>query len=300
MEKEPIRKVNRELEKWPITETSRDLRTAVIASIRAGKMLKDAFNSDYDVHIKADRSEFTPYDELAENIASKIIREYEPQAKILGEEISPNEDTSSGDFWVIDGIDGTTNFSRGIPICNFTLAKVESGKTQVGVVFDFLNDNLYYAKLNEGAYKNGKKLSVSTREFTESVISFAPLRDANRGKSDYEAELVRATRSAMGEITDKSGRFHREIQSGALELAWLAEGRLDGYVSSWTSPWDLSAGVLLVRESGGKATNILGEKWEPSYWGVIAGNAQVHSEIFSILHSNFMKELHSSDKIYPV
>lgn len=274
-------------ETCPNVSENPTLKLALQASVAAGERLHRAFYSEYETSVRDDQSEFTPFDVQAEAIAITAIREAEPQAVIMSEEVTPDQDISGGDFWVIDGIDGTTNFSRRIPICNFTLAKAEGGKTQIGVVFDFLNGNLYYAEKGKGAFKNGERIRVSERPFKESVISFAPLRDANRGKGVNDKSLVRALRAGMDQITDESGRFHREFQSGALELAWVAEGKLDGYASAWTSPWDLSAGVLLVRESGGIATNILGEDWEPSYLGVIAGNQNVHPQILEILQRNF-------------
>lgn len=274
-------------EAWPNVVENPSLSLALSASVAAGERLHRAFYSDYETSIKDDQSEFTPFDAQAEAIAITAIREAEPDAIIMSEELAPDQDISGGDFWVIDGIDGTTNFSRRIPVCNFTLAKAEGGKTRMGVVFDFLHGNLYYALKGKGAFKNGERIHASERPFKESVISFAPLRNSNRGKGVDEERLVAALRAGMDQITDESGRFHREFQSGALELAWVAEGKLDGYASAWTSPWDLSAGVLLVRESGGIATNIKGDDWEPSYWGVIAGNQNVHPAMLSILQRNF-------------
>ncbi|HVZ66953.1 MAG TPA: inositol monophosphatase [Patescibacteria group bacterium] len=276
------------IEQWPLVEQNPDLKIAIQASVKAGTFLKNAFYSkDYEIRVNDDKSEYTPFDQQAEAIGINTIRDFEPDAVIMSEEISPNQDISGGDFWVIDGIDGTTNFSLRIPICNFTLAKAEAGKLKLGVVNDFLNGNVYYAIDGQGAYKNGEPMSTSSRPFDKCVITFAPLRDAHRGKWDKEKQAVTAVRNAMDEITDVSGRFHREFQSGALELAWVAEGKLDGYASSWTSPWDLSAGALLVREAGGIATNIYGEQWQPGYMGVIAGNQEVQPQMLSIIQKHF-------------
>ncbi len=273
--------------KWPEVENNADLAIALKASIEAGKFLKNAYYGTYETHVQDDKSEFTPYDQQAEHLAIDIIRTLEPNAVIMSEEVAPNQDISGGDFWVADGIDGTTNFSRKIPICNFTLAKAESGIIKLGVVYDFLNGDIYYALKDKGAYKNGEKISVNEKPFSESVISFAPLRYWGRDKWDHEKEAVDAIRSAMDEVTDVSGRFHREFQSGGLELAWVSEGKLEGFASSWTSPWDLSAGVLLVQESGGIATNIYGEDWQPSFMGVIAGNQKVHPHLLFTIQKHF-------------
>ncbi|HVT01357.1 MAG TPA: inositol monophosphatase [Patescibacteria group bacterium] len=275
--------------RWPEVEQNESLKTAIEASLYAGELLRDAFNQKYDTALNPDSSDFTPFDKQAEIRARSIIQQHEPDAKFSSEELSPDFDISEGNFWTIDGIDGTTNFKLRIPIVNFTLAKVEGGTTQVGVVYDFLHNDLYYAVKDKGAFRNGEKIEVSSRPFKESVISFAPLRYYGRDKWDEEKAAVEATRAGMDEITDVSGRFHRELQSGGLELAWIAEGRLDGFASSWTSPWDLSAGVLLVREAGGIVTNIYGEDWQPSFKGVIAGNREIQPQMLSIIQKHFKK-----------
>lgn len=276
-----------DIKNWPVVAQNPSLSTALEASLAAGELLYNGFYADYQTIVKADRSELTPYDEQAERRAREIILTTEPSAQFSTEEINPNFDISQGNFWTIDGIDGTTNFSRKIPICNFTLAKVENGDTQVGVVYDFLHGDVYYAAKGHGAYKNGKPLHVSNRPFSESVISFATLRDLRRGKWEDEGRAVQAVRRGRDEITDISGRFHREVQSGGLELAWVASGKLDGYAASWTAPWDLSAGVLLVREARGIATDIYGKDWKPSFRGVIAGNPNVHPQLLKTIQKHF-------------
>lgn len=270
-------------EEWPLVKDNSRLRLAITVALFSGKMLNGAFYKEYESHVKDDKSEFTPFDEHAERISSWGIRRYDKESAIMSEDIRPNEDVRGRNFWAIDGIDGTTNFARRIPICNHTLAYVENGETQIGVVVDFLNKNTYYAVKDGGAYLNGKPIRVSSRPFNESVITFAPLKDVRKGKGLTEGLEVEALWQGMKRITEDSGRFHREFQSGALELAWVASGQLDGYASSWTNPWDLSAGALLVQEAGGVSTNIFGEPWKPGYYGVIAGNQPVHAEMIRIL-----------------
>jgi myo-inositol-1(or 4)-monophosphatase len=279
-------------EKWPLVSSIPFLKTALNAAYEAGKMLYSAFyRDDYEVHVKADQSEFTPFDEKAERIASEIIRRSDPSVYIMGEEIAPKADPEvmrGKVVWAIDGIDGTTNFSRRIPVCNFTLTRIVDGISDLGVVYDFLHGEIYYAVRGGGAYCNGKPITVANRKFSESVITFAPLLDVRQGKGKHERQLVEALWAGMKEISERSKRFHREFQSGGLELAWVASGRLDGYASSWTSPWDLSAGALLVREAGGVATNMYGKEWQPSYNGVIAGSPIVHKEMLSIFQTKYL------------
>src|SRR3989344_1097014 len=276
---------------WPHYNTSPPLKIAIDTALETRKLLRAGFNSSYSSFIKPDQSDYTPYDIQAEIIARRQIRQYYPYVPIMGEELTPNEHMLDGNFWVIDPIDGTTNFARGIHFANFTIAMIKEGETQVGVVCDFLHDNIYYAFKGHGAYKNGIQMQVATRSFNESVISFAPLLNVRSQKGYFEEEQVKALWDGMRKIAEKSGRFPRELQSGALELAMVANGQLDGYVSSWTNPWDLSAGVLLVKEAGGIVTNILGAEWQPSFWGVLAGSCTIHPEIFQIINRNFLLNL---------
>lgn len=278
-----------QIENWPLVKDNPVLYTALTSSFAAGKMLKQAFFTNFETHVKKDQSEFTPFDVQAELIARRRIRKFDPAAVFLGEELSPNEDVGGKDLWTIDGIDGTTNFSRGIPIWNFTETYVEAGRAQVGIVYVPLHQEIYYAVDGQGAYLNGKAIHVKERSYTESVITFAPLLDVRKNKGEFEAAEVEALWKGMEEISKSSRRFHREFQSGGQELAWVASGRLDGYASSWTNPWDLSAGALLVREAGGIATNILGEEWHPSYWGVVAGSQTIHPEMLKILKQLFLE-----------
>lgn len=272
------------LEKKVITP---DMTIILRCAKEAGALLRHFYYTQFEEKLNPDNSTHTPFDEQAEKIAKTIIREHYPDAVIMGEELSPNEDISGKDFWTIDGIDGTTNYARKIPVCNFTMAKVENGVATAGAVFDFLRGELYFAVKGMGAYKNLEKIHVVERPFNESLITFAPLLDVRKGKGRFEYQEVEATWEGMKDISEKSSRFHREFQSGGLELSWLASGKLDGYASSWTSPWDLSAGVLIVKEAGGIATNIRGDEWQPSYWGVIAGSKSVQPKMLEILQRNF-------------
>lgn len=270
---------------WPHVESDLRVRSAIEAAFASGEMLRKAFYTVYPTWVQGDKSEFTPFDAEAERIALGVIRQRDPHALILGEDISPNEDVRNKDFWAVDGLDGTTNFARRIPICNHTLARVEHGHTVVGVVYEFLTNDLYYAVKDGGAFLNGERIHVHERPFNESLITYAPLINVRKGKGATERLEVDALWNGMRAITEASRRFGREFQSGGLELAWVASGKLDGYASSWTNPWDLSAGALLVQEAGGVATNIFGEPWQPGYYGVIAGSQTVHSRMLEILQS---------------
>lgn len=265
---------------------TKDLSVAIKAIYEAGNVLRNNFLKHYKTYVKKDHSTYTPFDEEVEELMGGIIRKYDYNAAIMGEDITPDADISQGTFWLIDGIDGTTNYARGIPVCNTTITKVENKKAVIGVVYDFLHEELYHAVDKKGAYLNNKRIYASNRPFEESLVSFAPLLHT-RSEHNEEEKSVRSVWAGMKSIAESSQKFQREFQSGALELSWLAAGRIDGYIASWTNPWDLSAGILLVKEAGGIVTNVNGEDWHPSYDGVIAGNKRIQPRLLEMIQNNF-------------
>ena len=189
--------------------------------------------------------------------------------------------------WYIDGLDGTTNLTRGIPICDFTMAKADGKEVSTAVVFDFIQGNMYYAIRGEGAYVNGKRISPVNRAFEESVIEFDPLHSTNKTPGEERKKEVDAVWEAMREITFESGRFHRKLCAEPLSLAWVAEGRLDGHVSSWTYPWDAAAGSLIAKEAGKVVSDLRGKPWEPSYDGIVVASPDVHEKLIRIIGKIF-------------
>lgn len=300
-------RIEKDYKNWPLVKEDPSLYTAVKVSMAAGRILRAAFYKGIETHLYDDQSNWTKFDGLVELMAKSAIRKLQPGAKILGEEYSKNEDVSGKRFWTVDAVDGTTNFANGIDLFNFTVAEVIDGKTMLGVVYDPIRRKCFYAVEGQGAYCNGKPISVSHRPFRECLLSFAPLRDVRKGRGYHEGELVDALWAGMEAITKESGRFHRELQSGGIELSMVASGVLDGYASSWTNPYDLGPGAHIVREAGGVVTTMAGdewhpmrfeaapgsteEKWRPNYWGVIAGNPEIHQDILRIFQRHLPEKL---------
>ncbi|MFA5932993.1 MAG: inositol monophosphatase family protein [Microgenomates group bacterium] len=301
------RAIEKNYKNWPLVSEDQSLKTAIEISLKAGKILRTAFYKGVKTHLYDDKSNYTKFDGMVEMMAKKAIRNLQPDSKILGEEYSKDEDVSGKKFWTVDGVDGTTNFATGIPIFNFTIGEVVDGKTRSAVVYDPINHNCYYSAEGEKAYRNGQPLNVSNHPFEECLLSFAPLRNVRKGRGYYEKELVEALWSGMKDITNRSGRFHRELQSGGLELSFVASGILDGYASSWTSPYDLAPGALIARRAGATVTNMQGldwhpmieeaapgtveKKWRPNYWGVIAGNPMVQPKMLEIFQKYLPEDL---------
>lgn len=281
-----------EIDSWPHVNENSTLKVAIEACLNAGKHLFDGYYKNYQTTLNSDKSDHTPYDIQSEKIIESVLRSHKDNDAIVSEELYPDCSHLPKTFWTIDGIDGTTNYSRQIPICNVTLSKVENGELYYGVVYDFIHDELFYAMKDHGAYLNGKRIKTVNRNFSESVISIYPMRYVStRKNAEIEKSHVQTMWRTMREIVEITGRFPREIQSGALELAWIAAGRLDAFCAAWTNPWDLSAGILLVKESGGVATSLCGDSWQPSQEGLIVGSKSVHHEILVIYNKLFVENI---------
>lgn len=273
---------------WTLVKDNPNLEAAVIASIFAGNKIEGQYNPN--LHRNPHAIQLTEAaSREAEELAISEIRGFYPDAAFLTKKLFPNADVTNKNYWTINGMDGQENFSRGNRSWDTTIAYIENGCTKIGVVFEPLEKRIYYAVEEMGAYLNGKPIHVSSRPLTESVICFAPLLDVRKHKGEGESAAVEALWEGMRRISEKAKRFFLSIQCGGIELSEVTEGKAEGFASSWTRPYHLAAGVLLVREAGGIVTNIQGDLWQPSDWGVIGGNQEVYPVMFEILHEEFLK-----------
>ena len=279
-------------ENWPLVNENALLRTTLRAAHEVGAYLSRAFLSSFTVSRKADDSDVTPFDQEAEKIAKKIICEAEPEAPVLGEE-------SGGEHggWYLDGIDGTTNFGRGIPLCNFSIARSEKrtlGEEEevlLGAVNCFMIGECYYAVKGRGAFCNGKKIMAPTHRafIKESIFSINPhprSKYNKRGVIDDNVERDRAIEAiwrAQRDICEQTGRTQRGFSSGAMEMCWVAAGKIDGFIFPATNPWDISAGAVILREAGGIITDLEGNRWYPSKKGGIAAGPENHRRLLEIV-----------------
>lgn len=245
------------------------LALAVEAAVEAGELLLKGFgapalgigskSSGTDMVSDADR-------DAEEVIVSRIVRE-RPDDGILGEEEGERHGTS-GFRWIVDPLDGTTNFLYGIPQWAVSIACMEASQTIIGVVHDAIRHETFTATTRHGAFLNGAPIRVSdTVELTEALIStgFSYL-------SEERAEQGKTVARILPRVRDI-----RRAGAASLDLAWTACGRLDGYYESAMQPWDLAAGALLVAEAGGIVTQLPGVG--PSGGGVVAAPPQLHDAL---------------------
>ncbi len=204
-------------------------------------------------------------DKLAEAEIIKELRRAYPDHAILAEESGA---TGKGPLtWVIDPLDGTHNYLRGIPHFSVSIALLEKGVPIHAVVFDPLRDELYTASKGDGAYLNDLRMRVSKRENLGGamIATGFPFR-----QREHLAPQLDMTRAILGQAEDI-----RRSGSAALDLAYVAAGRYDGYFEIGLKPWDMAAGVLLVHEAGGRYCDFAGRDGIPASGNIVAGNLNV-------------------------
>lgn len=204
-------------------------------------------------------------DKLAEAEIIKELRRAYPDHAILAEESGA---TGKGPLtWVIDPLDGTHNYLRGIPHFSVSIALLEKGVPIHAVVFDPLRDELYTASKGDGAYLNDRRMRVSKRENLGGAMIATGFPFRQRGHLAAQLDM---TRAILGQAEDI-----RRSGSAALDLAYVAAGRYDGYFEIGLKPWDMAAGVLLVHEAGGRYGDFAGRDGIPASGNLIAGNLNV-------------------------
>ena len=204
-------------------------------------------------------------DRLAEAEIVKELRRAYPDHAILAEEGGA---IGKGPLtWVIDPLDGTHNYLRGIPHFCVSIALLEKGVPVHGVVFDPLRDELYTASKGDGAYLNDRRMRVGKRENLGGAMIATGFPYRQR---DHLAAQLDMTRAMLGQAEDI-----RRSGSAALDLAYTAAGRYDGYFEIGLKPWDMAAGVLLVREAGGRYCDFAGRDGIPASGNLVAGNMHV-------------------------
>jgi len=207
----------------------------------------------------------TEIDTKVEEFLKEKLAEVYPDIEFAGEEGGGKRDMER--FWLVDPIDGTGHYVRGLPFCTVMIALIEHGVVTFSAIYDFINDDMYWAEKGKGAYKNDTPIHVSNRNLQQSYLGWES-KDIEK-KENF---------SKFVEI-NKLGNF-RSISAG-WEFAMIASGKLDARISfnPWGKDWDFAPGLLLVAEAGGVSTNIGSDKYDYRNTDLIAGNPIVHKEL---------------------
>jgi myo-inositol-1(or 4)-monophosphatase len=245
--------------------------TAVKAAREAGRILEEILPKEREVELKGPRDIVTDADWAAERAIVEIIRARYPDHALLTEESGKSGDSPY--LWVVDPLDGTTNYSRRFPVFSVSIGVVHAGELVVGVVYDPVREQCFAAERGAGATLNGEPLRVS---------DVAAMPEAIIGLDWAHAEVDRREIVGQLEQVAPACRTLRCLGSAALGLCYVAAGWLEAYFHIGLEPHDLAAGVLLVREAGGRVTDLYGEAWKP--WGkrIMASNGLTHEALLDL------------------
>jgi len=253
--------------------------TAIKAAKVAGKIILENYSKNFDIQIKGGnkRDLVTSIDLAAEKEIIKIISKDFPDHDILSEESQPDKNKiGNSSVWIIDPIDGTTNYSRGIKDVTVAIALVENEKMISGVVYNPFTEELFTAENRKGALLNGMSLSVSKVKKLEDAIVTQSFAYSNKFRKDPLKNINKIFLKVNG---------IRLYHSTALELCYLAAGRIDACIISGSNPWDISAGSLIVEEAGGKVTKFDGKNWDYLNGRIIATNKHIHQDLLNLINN---------------
>jgi len=253
---------------------TKELETAIVAAKAAGEVARASFGRPQSVEHKGEADLVTEADERAEQKIKEVLGEAYPDYGILAEEGGETE--GEGDArWIIDPIDGTTNYAHGVPFFTTSIALEKAGKVVLGVVHDPMRQETYAAERDNGATLNDEPIRVSDTNDPARALLGTSYPD--------KPEEMAVGLDLFGRFADL-GRGMRRLGSGALDLCYVAAGRIDGCYEHGFSAWDVAAGVLLVEVAGGEVTNYRGSRvdLEEGKQGLVASNGLLHRSLVEV------------------
>ncbi len=256
------------------------LKTAVSAARLAGDIIVKNLGhlSGEDIQKKQAFDFVTKVDRWSEAVIMQTIREKFPSHRFLTEETLKQEDT--GDYrWIIDPLDGTTNYIHGYPMFSVSIGLEYRSEVVLGIVFDPVRDELFHAIKDEGAFLNNHRISSSAVSLLENslIATGFPFR-----KKEMIDLYLKAFKDVFRGVSDI-----RRAGSAAIDLAYIAAGRFEGFFELALSPWDMAAGSILITEAGGTITDFGGGKDYLSTGNIVAGNSHAHGEILNVVRRVF-------------
>jgi myo-inositol-1(or 4)-monophosphatase len=253
------------------------LTTAIEAVVRAGDLQMAHFGGDFKVNKKGTIDLVTEVDLAVERMFRALIAERFPDHQILAEELGGAATVPPGCCWVFDPIDGTTNFAHGLPIFCASLALEIDGVAQVGAVYDPNRKELFTAERGGGAFLNGAPLCVSSAARLVDAMLVTGFPYDVHARVD---EIVGLFGAFVGQA-----RAVRRLGSAAIDLCYVAAGRLDGFWETDLKAWDIAGGALVVSEAGGRVTGTDGSGFTSRGGQVLATNGHLHDAMLAVIAS---------------
>jgi myo-inositol-1(or 4)-monophosphatase len=242
----------------------------------AGQIVREGFGKNLDIEFKTNESNLvTQIDKASERRIIEFVKKEFPTHGILAEESGESKNTSEY-TWVIDPLDGTTNFAHGFPIFSISIGVQKNGVTIAGVVYDIMRDLVYSAEVRGGAYSNSNKICVSSNDKLQRalLVTGFPYNIAENPENAFERFIA----------LTKASRGMRRLGSAAIDFCYVANGVFDGFWEVYLHPWDICAGKLILEEAGGIVTDFNGEAIDIFSNKILASNKNIHNQMLNVIN----------------
>ncbi len=254
------------------------LRLIKEIAVEAGKILMGWFGKEFEIRSKKGGELVTTADVESEKFIVGALRERYSDIGVIAEE-SNFKEWEKEELFIVDPLDGSNNFAYGIPFFSISIAYQLKNELILGVVYDPVHKELFTCLKGSGAMLNGKPIKVSAREkLSDSMLAtgFPYIRKSKEDSNipEFSCFLMKT-------------RGLRRLGSAALDLAFVASGRFDGFWEKSLKPWDISAGGLLVLEAGGRVSNFYNNEWDNMKDHIIASNGKIHEEMIEVIKRAF-------------
>jgi myo-inositol-1(or 4)-monophosphatase len=254
------------------------LKDLISISKEAGDLIRSRFRTSLNLEFKTNESDLvTEVDKASEKIIVDFIKKKYPSHGIITEEGGSSSSKSEYN-WVVDPLDGTVNYAHGLPIFSASIGIQKNEATIAGVVYDIMQDIIYSAELNAGAYENNKKIKVNDND----NLRYALL------VTGFPYDIRENPENALGKFAafTKASRGIRRLGSAAIDFCYVAKGVFDGFWEVHLKPWDMCAGKLIVEEAGGLVTDFDGNKINIFSKKILASNGKIHEAMIEVLSQN--------------
>lgn len=245
----------------------------------AGEILKDGYFSKKEVTFKATKDLVTKYDVAVENFLKKRFQEEFSDFNVIAEE-SDNTNLVFRNSIIVDPIDGTTNFVNKVPHTCISVGVYKDKKPYIGIVYNPILDELYTATVGEGAYLNGEKINVSDENVLQKSLLSTGFPYSNATNQDDLNDVIKKMKDILPRCQDI-----RRLGSAAIDLCFVARGTYEGYYEMNLKAWDVSAGLIILQEAGGKVSTLDGSEYtlfEDKY--IVASNNHIHNDLIANLN----------------
>jgi myo-inositol-1(or 4)-monophosphatase len=247
---------------------------ALAATYRSGTYIRQRLNRVHKITHKGEIDLVTEVDFESEKRIIEVIRAHFPDHAILSEEGGASGGASDYQ-WIIDPLDGTTNFAHGLPTCCVSIALAKAHRPLIGMIWCPFTDEFFSAVRGQGAFLNGRRLSVSAvGQVRDSLLVTGFPYNVKAILDTVMQRFARCLASSQGV---------RRLGSAALDLSYVAAGRFDAFWEQNLHPWDVAAGHLIVTEAGGCVTDFDNQPFEPEMTSILASNGRIHNEMINLL-----------------